>query len=164
MRTCFFTVMIATALMCCGCKSVADRSKADGDSIENEVVSGYDSDKVTQGSWLGLFLGMCQVEGEKDKDGYTTYYYDCTVPELEGDDNVLSQELEATWYKDDYTEPAKYSCMLGLYVDKDFPSDEIFRQVEIGIDTLLTQSFYYNDELENLKKNLALLAARDKIE
>jgi hypothetical protein len=40
-------------------------------------------------------------------------------------------------------------------VDKDFPSDKVFRQVELGIDTLLTQSFYYNDELEGLKKNLA---------
>ncbi len=149
-------MMVVAALMMCGCKNGVAKTNDNGLAVENERTMGYDSEKVTQGSWLQLFLGMGRVEGEKDEDGYTKYYYECRVPEFEGDDGVLSQELEATWYKDGYDEPARYRCMLGLYVDKDFPSEAVFKQVEFGIDTLLTQSFYYNDELENLKKDLAL--------
>ena len=77
--------------------------------------------------------------------------YECTVPELDGVEGIIGQELEATWYKQDYGEPACYRCTLGLYVDSIFPSEAVFRQVELGIDTLLTQSFCYNDELEDLK-------------
>lgn len=149
-------MMVVAALMLCGCKNGIAGSKNlnTEQTVENEQTSGYDSDRVTQGSWLELFLGMGRVEAGKDKDGYTKYNYECQVPELEGDEGVLSQELEATWYRQDEDYPARYRCMLGLYVDKDFPSDKVFRQVELGIDTLLTQSFYYNDELEGLKKNL----------
>jgi hypothetical protein len=148
--------MIVAALMLIGCKNNVAKTVSNVHTMENENVMGYDSERVTQGSWLQLFIGMNRIEGDKDKDGYTNYYYDCRVPELEGDDGVLSQELEATWYKDGYDEPTRYRCILGLYVDKDFPSEAVFRQVELGIDTLLTQSFMYNEELEDLKKDLAL--------
>lgn len=150
-------MMVVAALMLCGCKNGMAGSKNlnTEQTVENEQTRGYDSDRVTQGSWLELFLGMGRVEGGKDEDSYTKYNYECRVPELEDDKGVLSQELEATWYRQDDDYPAHYRCMLGLYVDKVFPSDKVFQQVELGIDTLLTQSFYYNDELEGLKKNLA---------
>ena len=157
MRSVFLLEMMAVAaLMLCGCKNGVAKANDNVQAVENEHAMGYDSEEVTQGSWLQLFMGMGRVEGGKNKDGYTQYNYECRVPELEGDDGVLSQELEATWYKDGYDEPAQYRCMLGLYVDRDFPSEAVFRQVELGIDTLLTQSFMYNEELENLKKNLVL--------
>ena len=157
MRTGYLIVMlIAAALVQCGCKNVVGtKVQVNESTIEHKEVMGYDSDKVTQGSWLQLFMGMGRVKDENDKDGYT-YHYECRVPELEGNEGVLSQELEATWYREGDDKPDRYRCMLGLYVDEDFPSDQVFRQVELGIDTLLTQSFCYNDELESLKKNLAL--------
>lgn len=155
-RVLLLEMMVVAALMLCGCKNGVANTNDNKHAVEDERVMGYATERVTQGSWLQLSLGMDRAEGEKDKDGYTNYYYECRVPELEGDDGVLSQELEATWYKGGYDEPARYRCMLGLYVDKDFPSEAVFRQVELGIDTLLTQSFIYNEELEDLKKNLAL--------
>ena len=158
MRTGYLIVMlIVAALMQCGCNNVVAGTKVqDNESTtEHEEVMGYDSEKVTQGSWMELFLGMGQVEDEQEKDGYT-YHYECRVPELEGIEGILSQELEATWYREGDGKPDWYRCMLGLYVDKDFLCEPVFRQVELGIDTLLTQSFDYNDELEGLKKNLAL--------
>ena len=157
MRTCYLiVVMIVAASMWCGCKNVASASRTNDTehAIENEVTMGYDPDSVTQGSWLGLFLGMGQVKEEHSEDSYG-YRYECSVPELEGLEGIVRQELEATWYAQGYYEPALYRCMLGLYVDETFPSAEVFRQVELGIDTLLTQSFCYNDEFEGLKKSLA---------
>lgn len=149
-------IMIVAASMWCGCKNVGAvaENQSDGHNTEDENVMGYSSDEVTQGSWLDLFLGMGQVKDEQDKDGYT-YHYECRVPELEGIEDIARQELEATWYSQGHSEPARYRCMLGLYVDKAFPSKEVFQQVELGIDTLLTQSFCYNDELEDMKKELA---------
>lgn len=149
---CLF-VMIAAALMLCGCNNVDAGTQTQAQ--DNDEVIGYSSDKVTQGSWQELFLGMGRVKDEQDKDGYT-YHYECKAPELEGIEGIASQELEATWYRIDEDYPGHYRCTFGLYVDKDFPSDKVFRQVELGIDTLLTQSFDYNDELENLKQSLAL--------
>lgn len=149
MKTGFFVVMmfIATLMQCSGNKAVAD---AQNERVaENEAVSGYGTGKVTQGSWMELFLGM-------DQDSAQDYAYSCRVPELEGIEGVASQELEATWYRLDADFPAHYRCTHGLYVDKDFPSDKVFRQVEFGIDTLLTQGFCYNDELQDLKQSLAL--------
>lgn len=53
-------MMTVAALLSCGKVNVASVVQGDGcvDSVESEVVSGYDSDKVTQGSWLTLFMGM----------------------------------------------------------------------------------------------------------
>ena len=155
MKTGFFVVMmfVATLMQCGGNKAVAD---AQNEAIvENEEVRGYGTGNVTQGSWMELYLGMGQTQDERDQDGYS-YHYDCDVPELEGVEGIARQELEATWYCFDEDFPGHYRCTYGLYVDKDFPSDKIFRQVELGIDTLLTQSFYYNDELKDLKQSLAL--------
>lgn len=154
-----FVVMLLAVLMMlwsCNCKvGAASQGGGDEDSlaIEREVM-GYDSERVTQGSWMGLFLGMGQhrVLGS---DGDSTFCYDCDLPELEGVGDVARQELEEMWYGKEYNETVKYRCTMGLYVDEEFPSQEIFRQVELGIDTLLTQSFCYNDELDNLKKSLS---------
>jgi len=155
--TCLIVMMIAAASMLCGCKNVVAGTQIRNveQTIDKEDVMGYSTGKVNQGSWMELFMGMGQVQDEQDKDGYT-YNYECRVPELEGIDGILSQELEATWYREGDGKPDRYRCMLGLYVDEDFPSDQVFRQVELGIDTLLTQSFDYNDELEAMKKSLAL--------
>lgn len=155
--TCLIVMMIAAASMLCGCKNVVAGTQIRNveQTIDKEDVMGYFTGKVNQGSWMELFMGMGQVQDEQDKDGYT-YNYECRVPELEGIDGILSQELEATWYREGDGKPDRYRCMLGLYVDEDFPSDQVFRQVELGIDTLLTQSFDYNDELEAMKKSLAL--------
>lgn len=155
--TCLIVMMIAAASMLCGCKNVVAGTQIRNveQTIDKEDVMGYSTGKVNQGSWMELFMGMSQVPDEQDKDGYI-YNYECRVPELEGIDGILSQELEATWYREGDGKPDRYRCMLGLYVDEDFPSDQVFRQVELGIDTLLTQSFDYNDELEAMKKSLAL--------
>lgn len=155
--TYLIVMMIAVASMLCGCKNVVAGTKTRNveQTVDKEDVMGYSTGKVNQGSWMELFMGMGQVQDEQDKDGYT-YNYECRVPELEGIDGILSQELEATWYREGDGKPDRYRCMLGLYVDEDFPSDPVFRQVELGIDTLLTQSFDYNDELEAMKKSLAL--------
>ena len=150
-------IMIVAASMWCGCKNVGAASDDQNSkhNAENENVMGYSTGKVTQGSWMELFMGMGQVQDEQDKDGYS-YHYECRVPELEGIEGILSQELEATWYREGDGKPDRYRCMLGLYVDEDFPSEQVFRQVELGIDTLLTQSFDYNDELDAMKKSFAL--------
>lgn len=155
--TYLIVMMIAVASMLCGCKNVVAGTKTRNveQTVDKEDVMGYSTGKVNQGSWMELFMGMGQVQDEQDKDGYT-YNYECRVPELEGIDGILSQELEATWYREGDGKPDRYRCMLGLYVDEDFPSDQVFRQVELGIDTLLTQSFDYNDELEAMKKSFAL--------
>lgn len=155
--TCLIVMMIAAASMLCGCKNVVAGTQIRNveQTIDKEDVMGYSTGKVNQGSWMELFMGMGQVQDEQDKDGYT-YNYECRVPELEGIEGILSQELEATWYREGDDKPDRYRCMLGLYVDEDFPRDQVFRQVELGIDTLLTQSFDYNDELEAMKKSFAL--------
>ena len=152
----FFLMMVTVVvLLSCGKVTVAPVAQGDGgvDSVESEVVSGYDSEKVTQGSWMGLFLGMGQVE-EKKADGDSHYRYECQVPELDGVEGIARQELEATWYHNDEDNPSRYRCTMGLYVDKNFPSSEIFNQVERGIDTLLVQSFYCYEELNALKASL----------
>lgn len=154
MRTDFFAVMmIVAALMLCGCRNIVAGGGTHGDeqSAVIEHTMGYSTGKVTQGSWLELSIGMGTVGGNENEFSR----YECTVPELDGVEGIIGQELEATWYKQDYSEPACYRCTLGLYVDSIFPSEAVFRQVELGIDTLLTQSFCYNDELEDLKKHLA---------
>lgn len=155
--TCLIVMMIAASSMLCGCKNIVAGTQIRNieQTVDKEDVMGYSTGMVNQGSWMELFMGMGQVQDEQDKDGYS-YNYECRVPELEGIDGILSQELEATWYREGDGKPDRYRCMLGLYVDEDFPSDQIFRQVELGIDTLLTQSFDYNDELEAMKKSLAL--------
>ena len=154
----FVVMMVAALLMAWGCNSRIDTVTlgASGvDSLAAEAESmGYDSERVTQGSWMELFMGMGQhmVPGN---DGDSTYSYDCTLPEFEGLDDIASQELEATWYNNDGEFSSKFRCTMGLYVDKEFPSQEVFRQVELGLDTLLTQSFYCYDELERVMKSLA---------
>lgn len=159
MKNGFFVVWLLAALMMTwGCNSkIGDAAQVgsveDSLSVERKT-SGYDSERVTQGSWMELFMGMGQHK-VLGSDGDSTYCYDCDLPDFEGMDDVARQELEATWYGVKYDETVKYRCTMGLYVDKEFPSQEIFRQVELGIDTLLTQSFYYNEELDNLKKTLA---------
>ena len=153
MRTSFLIVLIiVSASTCYSCKNVAASSKINDTehAIENDVTMGYDSEKVTQGSWLELFLGMGRVEGGKDKDGYAEYYYECQVPELEGVEDVLSQELEATWYNNDDNFPCSYRCTMGLYIDKDYPSQAIFDQIEEGVDSLIINGFDYYKDLENV--------------
>ena len=155
--TCLIVMMIAAASMLCGCKNIVAGTQIRNveQTVDKEDVMGYSADNVTQGSWMELFMGMGQVTDEQDKDGFS-YNYECRVPELEGIDGILSQELEATWYREGDGKPDRYRCMLGLYVDEDFPSDQVFHLVELGIDTLLTQSFDYNDELEAMKKFFSL--------
>ena len=155
--TCLIVMLTVAASLLCGCKNIVAGTQIRNieQTVDKEDVMGYSTGKVNQGSWMELFMGMGQVQDEQDKDGYI-YNYECRVPELEGIDGILSQELEATWYREGDGKPDRYRCMLGLYVDEDFPSDQVFRQVELGIDTLLTQSFDYNDELEAMKKSFAL--------
>lgn len=143
-------VVFLATMMLCGCnRHNANSQVSDKEGGENEKVAGYGTGNVTQGSWLQLFMGM-GFEERKDEDSPSRY--ECSVPELEDDDNVVRQELEAIWYHNDSDLPARYRCTFGLYVDKDFPSQEIFKQVELGIDTLLTQSFCYDDELKDIKE------------
>lgn len=153
MKTEFLVVMmfVATLMQCGGKKVVAD-TQNEG-VVEDERVMGHGTGKVTQGSWLELFMGM-DAEFVPTVDGDSTYRYTCSLPELEGDEGIARQELEATWYNND-DDPCRYRCTWGLYVDKDFPSDMVFRRVEIGIDTLLTQSFCYNEELNDVKQTFA---------
>ena len=155
MKRFFLMIVTVVVLLSCGKVTVAPVVQGDGgvDSVESEVVSGYDSEKVTQGSWMELFLGMGQVEEEKAEDDFD-YRYECQVPELDGVEGIARQELEATWYHNDEDNPSRYRCTMGLYVDKNFPSSEIFNQVERGIDTLLVQSFYCYEELNALKVSL----------
>lgn len=152
-------MMAVAALLSCGKANFTPVEQGNG-SVDSDVVMGDDSERVTQGSWMRLFMGMDLVKDEKAEDGFH-YRYDCRLPELEGVDGVARQELEATWYHNDDDYPRRFRCTMGLYVDKDFPSNEIFNQVERGVDTLLTQSFYYDEELNDLK---ALLAKRQGYE
>ena len=149
MKTRFFTMVMSIAfMMLCGCNTVVTESQ----SSDNVEVMGYSSDKVTQGSWLDLFMGMGKEEKENE-DSFARF--ECCVPELEDEEGIARQELEAIWYDNDDDYPCRYRCTLGLYVDKDFPSQEAFKQIELGVDTLLTQSFYYNEELKDLKESFA---------
>jgi len=156
MRSVFLIMMTLAALLSCGKVNVASMEQGTGgvDSVKGDAVSGYDFDRVTQGPWLTLFLGMGHVQEKIAEDDYH-YRYDCRLPELDGVDGVARQELEATWYNNDDDYPSQYRCTMGLYVDKEFPSSEIFSQVERGVDTLLVQSFYCYEELEGLKAILA---------
>ena len=138
-------VMFIAAMMLCGCNAPVAQSQ----TSDSDEVMGYDSGKVTQGSWLELFMGM-GYENDENEDSFPRY--ECRLPELEDDESIVSQELEEIWYKNDDNYPGRYRCTLGLYVDKDFPCQEAFKQVELGIDTLFTQSFYYCDELEDIQQ------------
>ena len=81
MRTVFLLeMMIVAALMLCGCKNGVAKTDDKEHTVENESVMGYDSKRVTQGSWLQLSLGMGRIESDKDEDGYTKYYYECRLP------------------------------------------------------------------------------------
>ena len=153
MRSIFLIMMAVAALLSCN-KVNFTPVKQDNGSVDSDVVMGYDSERVTQGSWMTLFMGMGLVK-EKTAGGDYHYRYDCQLPELDGVDGVARQELEATWYHNDDDFPSQYRCTMGLYVDEDFPSNEIFNQVERGVDTLLIQSFYYDEELNDLKAFLA---------
>jgi hypothetical protein len=141
-------MLFITTLMQCGGKTVVAVPQADDEEgvVRNEEVMGTGTGRVTQGSWMDLFLGM-----EKDDEG--NYY----VPELD-DKNVVRYEQEATWYNNDDDYPARYRCTLGLYIDKEFPTQEIFKQVATCIDTLLLGCFpdsYYKG-LDDVAKSIRL--------
>lgn len=149
MKTRFFTmVMFIAAMMLCGCNTAVTESQ----TSDSDEIMGYGSDNVTQGSWLGLFMGMGYERNENED---SSAHYDCRVPELEDDENIARQELEAIWYHNDDDYPSRYRCTLGLYVDKDFPCQEAFKQVELGIDTLLTQSFYNTEVIKEINESFA---------
>lgn len=155
----FIVMMLAALMMTWGCNSKVDAASQGGSdedslAVERETM-GYDSERVTQGSWMELHMGM---DGEyvPTDDGDSSYRYTCSLPELEDLEGITRQELEATWYNNDGENSSTFRCTMGLYVDKEFPSQEILRQVELGLDTLLTQSFCYYEDLNDLKESLSL--------
>ncbi len=103
-------------------KVTVAQDMADDDSQESDALSPFD-----------LFLGM-----DYDDD----YSYTGSESLLHSFPGLIMQELDANWYNcvdDDVF--LKFRCSLGLYIDKEYPSQAVFRRVEGAIDSLLVVSF-----------------------
>lgn len=90
---------------------------------------------------LDLFLGM-----DYDED-YSYVGSDSLLYRFPG---LIMQEVDATWYNcidDDFF--CKFRCSLGLYIDKEYPSQAVFSRVEAAIDTLLVVSLGGFDGLDS---------------
>ena len=77
---------------------------------------------------MDLFLGMDYDENYSYTGNDSLLYW---FPGL------IMQEKAATWYcaEDDYA--MKFRCSLGLYIDKEYPSEAVFRELEAAIDSAL---------------------------
>lgn len=77
---------------------------------------------------MDLFLGM-----DTDDD----YSYTGSDSLLYWFPGLIKQEKSATWYSADDDYAMKFRCSLGMYIDKEYPSEAVFRKLEETIDTLL---------------------------
>ena len=87
-----------------------------------------DEDDTTSKTPMDLFLGM-----DTDDD----YSYTGSSELLRLFPGLVMQEKEATWYVSEEDYDIKFRCSLGLYIDKDYPSDAVFRELEAAIDSAL---------------------------
>ena len=87
-----------------------------------------DEQGVADQTPMDLFLGM-----DYDED----YSYTGSDSLLYRFPGLIMQEKAATWYhaEDDYA--MKFRCSLGLYIDKEYPSQAVFRELEAAIDSAL---------------------------
>ncbi|MBR5684763.1 MAG: DUF3298 domain-containing protein [Muribaculaceae bacterium] len=77
---------------------------------------------------IDLFLGM-----DYDDD----YSYTGSESLLYRFPGLIMQEKDATWYVSDDDFDIKFRCSLGLYIDKEYPSEAVFRELEAAIDSAL---------------------------
>lgn len=101
------------------------------------VVEG--SEETVPATPMELFLGM-----DTDED-YSYTGCDSLLCRFPG---LIMQEKDATWYltEDDYA--TKFRCSLGLYIDKNYPSDAVFRRVEEVIDSMVVSGLSCYDGLD----------------
>ena len=77
---------------------------------------------------MDLFLGM---------DADSDYSYTGSDSLLYLFPGLIMQEKDATWYVSEDDFDMKFRCSLGLYIDKDYPSEAVFRKLEAAIDSAL---------------------------
>ena len=77
---------------------------------------------------MELFMGM-----EYDEN-YSYMGSDSLLYRFPG---LVMQEKDATWYVSDEDFDIKFRCSLGLYIDKEYPSEAVFRELEAAIDSAL---------------------------
>jgi hypothetical protein len=105
---------------------------------------------------LDLFYGM-----ERSKE-FSGYMQRDTI--LENTPNIVKSENTAWWYYN--PDKMKFRSTLGLYIDKDYPSQKVFQRLEEAIDTTMVNglSYYffhinadsvYNARRNNLPQNSA---------
>lgn len=75
---------------------------------------------------MDLFLGMGYDENYSYSGNDSLLYW---FPGL------IMQEKAATWYQDEDDYAMKFRCSLGLYIDKEYPSEVVFRKLEAAIDS-----------------------------
>ena len=75
---------------------------------------------------MDLFLGM---------DYNDDYSYTGSSSLLHQFPGLIMQEKDATWYVSDEDFDIKFRCSLGLYIDKEYPSEVVFRKLEEAIDS-----------------------------
>ena len=76
---------------------------------------------------LDLFYGM-----ERSKE-FSGYMQRDTI--LENTPNIVKSENTAWWYYN--PDKMKFRSTLGLYIDKDYPSQKVFQRLEEAIDTTM---------------------------
>lgn len=105
---------------------------------------------------LDLFYGM-----ERSKE-FSGYMQRDTI--LENTPNIVKSENTAWWYYN--PDKMKFRSTLGLYIDKDYPSQKVFQRIEEAIDTTMVNglSYYFfhidadsvfNARIYNLPQNYA---------
>ena len=98
---------------------------------------------------LDLFYGM-----ERSKE-FSGYMQRDTI--LENTPNIVKSENTAWWYYN--PDKMKFRSTLGLYIDKDYPSQKVFQRLEEAIDTTMVNglSYYFfhinTDSIYNARRN-----------
>ena len=98
---------------------------------------------------LDLFYGM-----ERSKE-FSGYMQRDTI--LENTPNIVKSENTAWWYYN--PDKMKFRSTLGLYIDKEYPSQKVFQRIEEAIDTTMVNglSYYFfhidADSVFNARRN-----------
>ena len=82
---------------------------------------------------LDLFYGM-----ERSKE-FSGYMQRDTI--LENTPNIVKSENTAWWYYN--PDKMKFRSTLGLYIDKEYPSQNVFKRIEEAIDTTMVNGLSY---------------------
>ena len=113
-------------------------------STDIELFENYANRDNTTHTMLDLFYGMNQ-------DSLGNYY----DSELDGIDGLLYKEYRSEWKNSEDT--TSFIMSIGLYIDKEFPSDVAKRIMLVKVDSVLTEGMTYDlpeNELISLKSQM----------